>query len=48
MTEDEALLIVARARMENNAGEMSSFEDVLAKDGLTLADIDVMEDVEIE
>jgi len=48
MIEDQALLAVAEARVEYNRGEMISFEEVLAKDGLTLADIDAMEDVEIE
>jgi len=48
MIEDEALLTVVKARMESNTGETRSFEDVLAKDGITLADIDAMEDVEIE
>jgi len=48
MIEDQALLAVAEARMRYNSGELRSFEDVLNKDGLTLADVDNMEDVEIE
>ena len=48
MIEDQALLAVAESRMEYNSSDMRSFEDVLAEDGLTLADIDNMEDVEIE
>jgi len=48
MIEDQALLAVAEARLEYNSGKVYSFEDVLAEDGLTLADLDAMEDVEIE
>ena len=48
MIEDQALLAVAEARIEYNNGNMRSFEDVLAGDGLTFVDIDSMEDVEIE
>jgi len=48
MIEDQALLAVAESRMEYNSSDMRSFEDVLAKDGFTLTDIDNMEDVEIE
>jgi len=48
MIEDQALLEVAEARVNYNSGKTTSLEDVLAKDGLTLADIDAMEDVEIE
>ena len=48
MIEDQALTAVAEARMEYTTGEVRSFEDVLAGDGLTLSDIDAMEDVEIE
>ena len=48
MIEDQALLAVAEARLEYNTEKTSSFKDILAKDGLTLADIDAMEDVEIE
>ena len=48
MIEDQALLAVAEARLEYSIKETRSFEEVLAGDGLTLADIDAMEDVEIE
>ena len=48
MIEDQALLEVAEARVKYRSEKASSFEDVLAKDGLSLADIDAMEDVEIE
>ena len=48
MIEDQALLAVAEARLEYSIKETRSFEEVLAEDGLTLADIDAMEDVEIE
>ena len=48
MIEDQALLAVATARVEYNSGKTQTFDDVLAKNGLTLADIDAMEDVEIE
>jgi len=46
--EDQYLLTVAEERLKYNIGVTYSFEEVLAKDGLTLADIDAMEDVEIE
>ena len=48
MIEDQALLAVAEARREYNTGEFHSFEEILTGDGLTLADIDAMEDIEIE
>jgi PHD/YefM family antitoxin component YafN of YafNO toxin-antitoxin module len=48
MIEDQALLAIAEARMEHDTEEARSFKDVLARDGLTLADIDAMEDVELE
>ena len=48
MIEDQALLEVAEARVKYRSDKISSFEDVLAKDGLTLEEIDAMEDVEIE
>jgi len=48
MIEDQALLAVAESRMGYNIRETSSFKDILAKDGLTLEDVDAMEDVEIE
>ena len=48
MIEDQVLLAVAEERMEYNVENARSFEDILAKDKLTLADIDALEDVEIE
>ena len=48
LIEDQALLAVAESRLKYNSGVMHSFEEVLAEDGLTLADIEAMEDVEIE
>jgi len=48
MIEDQALIAVAEARMGYTAGKARSFEDILAGDGLTYADIDAVEDVEIE
>jgi len=48
MIEDQALFAVAEARVKYNNEEARSFEDILAGDGLSLTDIDAMEDVEIE
>ena len=48
MIEDQYLLTVAQERLKYDTGETYSFEELLAKDGLTIADIDAMEDVEIE
>jgi len=48
MIEDQLLLAVAEERMDYNIENIRSFEDILAKDELTLADIDALEDVEIE
>jgi len=48
MIEDQALLAVAEERLQYSTGEERSFADILAEDGLTLADIEAMEDVEIE
>jgi len=48
MIEDQALLAIAEARLKYSSENTISFEDILAKDGLTLADLDAMEDVEIE
>jgi PHD/YefM family antitoxin component YafN of YafNO toxin-antitoxin module len=48
MFEDHHLFALAKERERNDNGMTHSFEDLLAKDGLTLADIDAMEDVEIE
>ena len=48
MIEDQALLAVAEARLKYSSGETYTLEEILAEDGLTLADIDAMDDVEIE
>jgi len=48
MIEDQALLAVAEARVEYKTGKERTFDELLAKDGLTFADVDAMEDVEIE
>jgi len=48
MMDDQYLLAVAEERVRYSSGVTYTFEEVLAKDGLTLADIDAMEDVEIE
>jgi len=48
MIEDQALIAVAEARLQYSTGKVYSLEELLAEDGLTLADIDAMEDVEIE
>ena len=46
--DDHYLLTLAGERLKNNNPATRSFEEVLAKDGLTLADVEAMEDVEIE
>ena len=46
--DDQYLLAIAEERMKNDNGVTYSFEEILSKDGLTLADIEAMEDVEIE
>ena len=46
--EDFYLLALAEERERNDNGVRHTFEEVLAADGLTLEDIDAMEDVEIE
>ena len=48
MIEDQYLLALAREREKLSIGKGYSFEEILAEDGLTFADIDAMEDVEIE
>jgi len=45
--DDNYLLTLAEERLRNDKAQTRSFEEVLAKDGLTLADIEAMEDVEI-
>jgi PHD/YefM family antitoxin component YafN of YafNO toxin-antitoxin module len=46
--DDHYLLALAEERERNSTGVTYSFEEVLAERGLTTADIDAMEDVEIE
>jgi len=46
--EDQYFLALAEERGRRDTGETYSFEEILAKDGLALEDIDAMEDVEIE
>ena len=48
MIEDQCLLALVEERECRDTGETYSFEEILAKDGLTLEDVDAMEDVEIE
>ena len=48
MLEDEYLLALAEERIKNDNGVRYSFEEILAEDGLTLEDIENMEDVELE
>ena len=40
LIEDQRLLAIAEERLRNDTGEYTSFEDILAKDGLTLEDLD--------
>ena len=42
------LLALVEERERNSTGVTHTFEEILAEDGLTIADIDAMEDVEIE
>ena len=46
--DDKYLLALAEERLKNDNGVTHSFEDVLADNGLTIADIESAEDVEIE
>ncbi len=46
--DDYYLLNLATERLKSDTTKNRSFEDVLARDGLTLADIQAMDDVEIE
>ena len=48
MIDDQYLLTLVEERERNNTGVTYSFDEVLAERGLTTADIDMMEDVEIE
>ena len=46
--DDQYLLALSKERMKNENGVTYSFDDILSMDGLTLDDIEKMEDVEIE
>jgi hypothetical protein len=48
MMEESYLLALAEERERQDTGKRYSFEEILADDGLTLADIEAMEDVELE
>ena len=48
MIDDHYLLTLSEERLNNDSGANHSFEEILKKDGLTLADIEAIEDVEIE
>ena len=48
MINDQYLLALAEEREQNGTGVTYSFEEVLAERGLTISDIDAMDDVEIE
>jgi len=45
MLEDQYLLALAEERERNDTGETHTFEEVLAEDGLTIADLEAMDDV---
>ena len=46
--EDHYLLSIVEERAESDNDSTYSFEELLDEDGLTLADLDALEDVEIE
>jgi len=46
--EDEYLLALVQEREKNDNGISWSFEEILAEDGLTRADLEKMEDIELE
>ena len=46
--DDQYLLAISQKRMKNDNGVTHSFEEILAMDGLTLAEMEEAEDVEIE
>ena len=46
--EDHYLLSIVEERADSDTDSTYSFEELLDKDGLTLADLDALEDVEIE
>ena len=46
--DDYYLLTLAEERLKNDTAPTIPFEEILAKDGITIADLEAMEDVEIE
>ena len=46
--EEARLYALVAERIENDSGITVSFEEILADEGLTFADLDAMEDVEFE
>ena len=48
LIDDQYLIKLAEERLRTNNPSTHSFEEVLAKDGHTIMDIEAMEDVEIE
>jgi hypothetical protein len=46
--EDEYLIALVKEREKAGIGNLIPFEAVLAKDGLTLDDLEAMEDIEFE
>lgn len=48
MIEDQFLIALAEEREKRDDGKEYSFDALLKGDGLTLADIDAMDDVELE
>ena len=46
--DDHNLLALAEERLKNDNTPTIPFEEILAKDGVTIADLEAMEDVEIE
>ncbi|MCL2754726.1 MAG: hypothetical protein FWD35_03280 [Oscillospiraceae bacterium] len=48
MLENQWLLALAEERLKNTSGKTYTFDEILAKDGLTRADLADMEDVELE
>ena len=48
LLDDQYLMAIAEERIKNDNGVTHSFEEILAMDGLTLANIEAAEDVEIE
>jgi len=48
MLDDMYLSALAEERLKNTSGKTYTFDEILAKDGLTRADLDEMEDVELE